>query len=47
VQDVGKPVREPPQGVVVFDSVGAEVAVEGAGAGRGFQRGEGLGEGRR
>ena len=33
VQDADEPVRDPAQGVVVFDSVGAEVVVEGAGAG--------------
>ncbi len=43
VQDADESVRQPPECVVVFDSAGAEVVVEGAGAGRGVQRGEGLG----
>ena len=43
VQDADEPVRQPPQGVVVLDPAGAEVVVEGAGAGRGVQRCEGLG----
>src|SRR5216683_7223780 len=43
VQDADEPVGEPPQGIVVFDAAGAEVVVEGAGAGRGVQGGEGLG----
>ena len=43
VQDADEPVGEAPQGVVVLDSAGAELVVEGAGAGRGVQRGEGLG----
>jgi hypothetical protein len=43
VQDADEPVRQSPQGVVVLDSAGAEVVVEGAGAGRGVQGGEGLG----
>jgi hypothetical protein len=32
VQDADEPVGESPQGVVVFESVGAVVVVEGAGA---------------
>ena len=43
VQDADQPVGEPSQCVVVFDSAGAELVVEGAGAGRGVQRREGLG----
>src|SRR5512135_1372606 len=42
VQDADQPVRQPPQGVVVFESLGALLVVEGAGAGRGAQGGEGL-----
>jgi hypothetical protein len=37
VQDADEPVGEPAQGVVVLDAAGAEVVVEGAGAGRGVQ----------
>ena len=33
VQDADEPVGESPQGVVVFDSSGAELVVEGSGAG--------------
>ncbi len=40
VQDSDEAVGQAPQGVVVFDSAGAELVVEGAGAGRGFQCGE-------
>ena len=42
-QDADEPVGQPPQGVVMFDSPGAELVVERAGAGRGGQGGEGLG----
>ena len=42
VQDSDEPVRHSPQCVVVLGSAGAEVVVEGAGAGRGGQGGEGL-----
>jgi len=42
VQDPDEPVRQPPQGVVVLDPAGAELVVEGAGAGRVFQGREGL-----
>ena len=38
VQDADEPVGQPAQGVVVLDSAGAELVVEGAGAGRGAQR---------
>lgn len=47
VQDVDEPVRRPSRDVVAFDSVGAEVVGEGAGAGRGFQGGEGRARARR
>src|SRR5512142_1574914 len=43
VQDADELVRQSPEGVVVFDSAGAELVVVGAGTGRGVQRGEGLG----
>jgi hypothetical protein len=43
VQDADEPVGQPPGCVVVLNPAGAEVVVEGAGAGRGTQRGEGLG----
>ena len=33
VQDADEPVRQPPEGVVKFDSAGAELVVVGAGAG--------------
>ena len=42
MQDADEPVRQPPQGVVVLDPAAAEAVVEGAGAGRGVQRCEGL-----
>ena len=37
VQDADEAVGEPAQGVVVLDAAGAELVVEGAGAGRGVQ----------
>jgi hypothetical protein len=37
MQDADKPVGQPLERVVVFDSAGAEVIVEGAGAGRSVQ----------
>src|SRR6266545_1783002 len=40
VQDADQPVGEPPQCVVVFESFGALLVVERAGAGRGVQRRE-------
>src|SRR5215510_11570228 len=40
VQDADEPVRQPPQGVVVFESPGALLVVERAGARRGVQRRE-------
>ena len=43
VQDAGEPVGQPPECVVVFESLGSLLVVEGAGAGRGVQGGEGLG----
>src|SRR4030081_3562316 len=43
VQDADEPVGQASECVVVFDTAGAEVVVEGAGAGRGVQGGEGLG----
>ena len=42
VQDADESVGQPSQRVVVFDSASAEVVVDGAGAGRGLQGGEGL-----
>ena len=36
VQDADEPVRQPPQGVVVFESLGALPVVERAGARRGI-----------
>ncbi len=33
VQDADEPIRDPPERVVVFDPAGAQVVVEGAGAG--------------
>jgi hypothetical protein len=43
VQDADESVRQPSEYVVVFDPFGALLVVEGAGAGRGIQGGEGLG----
>src|SRR5215475_4986866 len=43
VQDADEPVGESSECVVVLESAGAELVVVGAGAGRGAQRGEGLG----
>src|SRR5215469_9017625 len=43
VQDADEPVGYAPEGVVVLDSAGAELVVVVAGAGRGAQRGAGLG----
>ena len=40
VQDADEPVRQSSQGVVVLDSAGAELVVEGAGARRRLQGGE-------
>ena len=37
VQDADQPVREPPEGVVMSESFGALLVVEGAGAGRGVR----------
>ena len=43
VEDADEPVGETAERVVVLDPAGAELIVEGAGAGRGVQRREGLG----
>jgi hypothetical protein len=42
VQDASEPVSQPPERIVVLDPASAKLVVEGAGAGRGAQRGEGL-----
>ena len=43
VQDADEAVREPPQGVIVFDFAGAELVAEGSGTRGCVQRGERLG----
>src|SRR6266542_4303424 len=43
VQDSDEPVRQPPQGVVMFDFPGAELVIVGTGPRRGVQCSEGLG----
>ena len=40
VQDADKPVRQPPEGVIVFKSLGTLLVVERPGAGGGVQRRE-------
>jgi hypothetical protein len=40
VQDADEPVRQPPQGVIMFVTFSAELVAAGAGAGRGVQGGE-------
>src|SRR6266481_941160 len=42
VQDSDEPVRQPSQSVIVFDSAGTELVIEGAGTRRCVQGGEGL-----